>query len=72
MRWPRIEDLRIDHDLTQQQVADAVWISLREYQKIEKGELLPGSKIFLRLIYFFELNFEDYREDITEEYPIAF
>ena len=29
--------------LTQQQVADAVFISLREYQKIEKGEISPGS-----------------------------
>ena len=37
--------------LTQQQVADAVFISLREYQKIEKGEISPGSEIFLRLVF---------------------
>ena len=40
-----------DRKLTQQQAADAVFISLREYQKIEKGDILPGTDIFLRLGY---------------------
>lgn len=56
--------------MTQQQVADALWISVREYQKIEKGERLPGTRIFLRLVFFFELNFEDYREDAMKDVPI--
>ena len=41
---------------TQQQIADAVFISLREYQKIEKGEISPGSEIFLRLVFFLNVN----------------
>ena len=47
---------------TQQQVADAISVSLREYQKIEKGEVLPGTIIFLRLIFFFGLDIKDYEK----------
>ena len=54
--------------LTQQQVADAVFISLREYQKIEKGEISPGSEIFLRLVFFFNIDIQAYRKDLSE-YP---
>ncbi len=52
--------------LTQQQVADAVTISLREYQKIEKGELLPRTEIFLRLVFFFDLEIQSYRKEVTK------
>lgn len=51
--------------LTQQQVADAAFISLREYQKIEKGELSPGSEIFLRLVFFLDVDIENYRQDVV-------
>lgn len=37
MRWQRIEDLRIDHDLTQQQVADILHCSSEVYRRYEKG-----------------------------------
>lgn len=37
MRWQRIEDLRIDHDLTQQQVADILHCSREVYRRYEKG-----------------------------------
>lgn len=60
-----IYHLRTDSlKLTQQQVADAIPISLREYQKIEKGELSPGSEIFLRLVFFFNIDIQKYREDL--------
>lgn len=60
-----IYHLRTDSlKLTQQQVADAIPISLREYQKIEKGELSPGSEIFLRLVFFFDIDIQKYREDL--------
>ena len=37
MRWQRIEDLRIDHDLTQQQVADILHCPREVYRQYEKG-----------------------------------
>lgn len=37
MKWPRIEDLRIDHDLTQQQVADIFHCQREVYRRYEKG-----------------------------------
>lgn len=56
--------------LTQQQVADAVYISLRAYQKIEKGEHIPCTEIFLRLVFFFGLNIENYREEVLNRVPV--
>lgn len=53
--------------LTQQQVADTVSISLREYQKIEKGEIAPGSEIFLRLVFFLGVDIERYRQDLLSQ-----
>ena len=37
MYWQRIEDLRIDHDLTQQQVADILNCQREVYRRYEKG-----------------------------------
>ena len=56
--------------LTQQQTADAVFISLYEYQKIEKGDRLPGIETFLRLVYFFDLDIKDYKEEMIAHVPV--
>ncbi len=37
MYWKRIEDLRIDNDLTQQQVADILLCKREVYRRYEKG-----------------------------------
>ena len=37
MHFQRIEDLRIDHDLTQQQVADYLHCQREVYRRYEKG-----------------------------------
>ncbi|MBR4085607.1 MAG: helix-turn-helix transcriptional regulator [Lachnospiraceae bacterium] len=37
MYWKRIEDLRIDHDLTQQQVAEILHCKREVYRRYEKG-----------------------------------
>ena len=37
MYWKRIEDLRIDNDLTQQQVADILTCKREVYRRYEKG-----------------------------------
>lgn len=36
-KYQRIEDLRIDHDLTQQQVADILYCQREVYRRYEKG-----------------------------------
>ena len=50
--------------------ADAVFISLYEYQKIEKGDRLPGIETFLRLVYFFDLDIKDYKEEMIAHVPV--
>ena len=37
MRWQRIEDLRIDNDLTQQDIADLLHCQREVYRRYEKG-----------------------------------
>ena len=37
MKWQRVEDLRIDHDLSQQQVADILFCQREVYRRYEKG-----------------------------------
>lgn len=37
MKWQRIEDLRIDNDLTQQDVADILFCQREVYRRYEKG-----------------------------------
>ena len=37
MKWQRVEDLRIDHDLTQQAVADILCCQREVYRRYEKG-----------------------------------
>jgi len=55
---------RIDMGYTQKQVADAVSVTTRWYQRIEKGERLPGSIVLLRLILFLNINVEEFREEV--------
>lgn len=49
--------------LTQQQVAEAISISVRWYQCIEAGSFLPGSTVMLRLILLLQLDVEEFREE---------
>lgn len=49
---------------TQSEVAEAVSISVRWYQKIESGSKLPGTMTTLRIILFLHLDIEEFREDI--------
>ena len=37
MKWQRIEDLRVDNDLTQQEVADILNCKREVYRRYEKG-----------------------------------
>ena len=48
--------------LTQAKVAEIVGISVRNYQYIEKGEIIPHGDTLLKLIYLFDLDIDRYRE----------
>lgn len=53
MYWKRIEDLRIDHDYTQQQIADYLHCQREVYRRYEKGirELPLSYAIMLADLY---------------------
>ena len=49
----RIKDLRIDHDLTQTEVAAAIGITQRKYSYIETGTQLVTEDILISLSQFY-------------------
>lgn len=53
MKYQRIENLRIDHDLTQQEVADKLFCQREVYRRYEKGtrELPLSYAIILAQLY---------------------
>ena len=66
-----IYDARIKHGYTQKQVADAVSVSVRWYQRIEKGERIPSSIVLLRLILFLDIDVESLREEVDLCVPVS-
>lgn len=62
---------RIDHGFTQRQVADAVSVSVRWYQRIEKGERIPGTIVMLRLILLLDIDIEVFREEVDLYVPVS-
>lgn len=61
---------RTEAGLTQQQTADSASISVRWYQRIEKGERLPSTYTFVCLILFFRIDVEEFREAVNIIVPI--
>ena len=55
---------------TQNEVAEAVSVSVRWYQKVESGKKLPGSVTLIRLILFLHIDVEDLREEAGLIVPI--
>lgn len=66
MYWKRIESLRIDHDLTQQQVADILHCQREVYRRYEKGirELPLSYAIILAKYYHVSV---DYIVELTND-----
>ena len=62
---------RDEKGYTQSQVAEAVSISVRWYQRLERGESLPSAIVMLRLILFLELDVEKFREEVGIIVPIS-
>ena len=54
----RIHDLREDHDLTQQQVADAIGITQRKYSYVETGQQQPTADILIKLADFYDVSID--------------
>ena len=53
--------------ITQQAVAEVLSISLREYQNMEYGKVLPRLDTFFKLVDLFQLNLEVYHELLRAE-----
>ena len=54
----RIHDLREDHDLTQQQVADAIGITQRKYSYVETGQQQPTADILIKLADLYDVSID--------------
>lgn len=54
----RIRDLREDHDLTQQQVADAIGITQRKYSYVETGQQQLTADILIKLANFYDVSID--------------
>ena len=54
----RIHDLREDHDLTQQQVADAIGITQRKYSYVETGQQQLTADILTKLADFYDVSID--------------
>lgn len=67
----RVRDLREDHDLTQQQVADAIGITQRKYSYLETGTQQLPAEILLQLarLYNVSVDYILYETDFPGRYP---
>lgn len=54
----RIRDLRKDHDLTQQQVADTIGITQRKYSYVETGQQQITADILIKLAGFYKASID--------------
>ena len=66
----KLLEARLAQGYTQREVADAVSVTVRWYQRVEKGEKFPGSLVLLRLILFLHLDVEDFRGEVGLIDPI--
>lgn len=62
---------RKEQGYTQSEVAEAVSVTVRWYQKLESGRRLPGTLTALRLILFLQLDVEELREAVGLVVPIS-
>lgn len=63
---------RTDKGETQAQVAEAIGISVRWYQQLEKGAFLPGSATMLRLLLYLDIDIQIFRKEVGlgEQIPV--
>lgn len=58
MLTQRLQELRKESGMTQQQVADAIQTTLRQYQRFEKGEQKPGYDNLIKLADCFQVSLD--------------
>ncbi len=58
MQFQRIEDLRIDHDLTQQQVADILGCQREVYRRYEKGTRTIPVEFLIQLADYYHVSID--------------
>lgn len=58
MQFQRIEDLRIDHDLTQQQVADILGCQREVYRRYEKGTRTIPVEFLIKLADYYKVSID--------------
>ena len=71
MYFKRIEDLRIDHDLTQQNIADLLNCQREVYRRYEKGTRSIPIDFLIKLAEYYQVSV-DYiisRTDVKTMYP---
>lgn len=56
---------------TQSEVAEAISVSVRWYQKVETGISLPGTVTALKIILLLNIDIEDFREEVTLVVPLS-
>lgn len=66
MYFKRLEELRRDSDMTQQQVADYLHLKREVYRRYEKGIHEPPVWVIITLSKFYNVT-TDYLLDLTEE-----
>lgn len=54
MYFPRLEELRVDHDKTQQQIADYLHVKREVYRRYEKGVYELPVWALIRLAYYYQ------------------
>ena len=54
----RLQELRKESGMTQQQVANAIQTTLRQYQRFEKGEQKPGYDNLIKLADCFQVSLD--------------
>ena len=71
MKYPRIRNLREDNDLTQQQIADMLYINRRTYAAYENGitSMPPETLCKIADIYHTSVDWLLGRTDECEPYP---
>ena len=62
----RIKDLRIDHDLSQEEIARAIGITQRKYSYLETGVQAWPDELLVKLAEFYHTSV-DYMLELTDE-----
>lgn len=61
---------RKEQGYTQSEVAEAISVSVRWYQKVESGRKLPGTLTALRILLFLGIDIEELREEVGLVVPV--